>query len=329
MQKWLLLLLAFPGLISAQENQLVRNVTAYGAKGDGETLCTAAINRAISECSAAGGGTVALPAGQFRCGSIELLDNVCLRLEAGAVLLASTNLADYGSQRTLAIGESPGEGLLTARHASNVAVTGRGVIEGNGMFFVDPVKLKLTEGTDYDKKYIRQGEDYLNPKYGTSDGPLEPREPRPGNLVRFFDCTNVLLSGVTIQNSPLWTVMVARCERVNLTGILINSFGSGRRVPNDDGIDLVESRLIHISDCDIQNGDDCIAVLGSEKVTVANCTLSSRSTAVRVGFAGKDIRDCVFSTCSLTTAIAAWGFTCAAAVQWKTCFFRTSSSAHG
>jgi hypothetical protein len=57
----------------------------------------------------------------------------------------------------------------------------------------------------------------------------------------------------------------------------------------------VESRLIHISDCDIQNGDDCIAVLGSEEVTVVNCSLSSRSTAVRVGFAGKDIRDCVFA----------------------------------
>ncbi len=295
MQKWLFLFLAFPGAIYAQENQLIRNVTAYGAKGDGRTLCTVAINRAISECSAAGGGTLAFPAGQFRCGSIELLDNVSLRLEAGAVLTASTNLADYGSQRTSAIGESPGEGLITARHASNIAITGRGVIEGNGMFFVDPVKLKLTEGPDYDKKYIRQGEDYLNPKYGTSDGPLDPREPRPGNLVRFFDCTNVLLSGVTIQNSPLWTVLVARCERVNITGILINSFGSGRRVPNDDGIDLVESHFIHIIDCDIQNGDDCIAVLGSEKVTVANCTLSSRSTAVRVGFAGHDIRDCVFA----------------------------------
>jgi len=296
MHKWLLLLAAFlPLAVAAQDSQLARDVTAYGAKGDGRTLCTAAINRAISERAAAGGGTVAVPAGKYRCGSIELLNNVTLRLEAGAVLVASTNRADYGAQRTSAIGESPGEGLITARQASNIAITGRGVIEGSGFYFVDPVKLKLTEGADYDKRRIRQGEDYLNPKYGTADGPLEPKDPRPGNLVRFFDCTNVLLSGVTIQNSPLWTVMAARCERVNITGVSINSFASGRRVPNDDGIDLVESRLIHISDCDIQTGDDCIAVLGSEKVTVENCTLSSRSTAVRVGFAGKNIRDCVFA----------------------------------
>jgi hypothetical protein len=100
---------------------------------------------------------------------------------------------------------------------------------------------------------------------------------------------------VTIQNSPIWTVHFVQCERVNITGVAINSFGGGRRVPNDDGIDLAETRYVHISDCDIQTGDDCIVVLGGEKITVANCTLSSRSAAVRVGFAGADIRDCVFA----------------------------------
>jgi hypothetical protein len=162
------------------------------------------------------------------------------------------------------------------------------------MFFVDPSKLKLREELDYDKKYTRQGEDFMNPKYGTADGPLEPKD-RPNNLLRFFNCTNVLLSGVTIQNSPIWTVHFVQCERVNITGVSINSFGSGRRVPNDDGIDLAETRYVHISDCDIQNGDDSIVVLGGQDITVANCTLSSRSAAVRVGFAGADIRDCVFA----------------------------------
>jgi parallel beta-helix repeat protein len=162
------------------------------------------------------------------------------------------------------------------------------------MFFVDPTKLKLREALDYDKKYTRQGEDFMNPKFGTADGPLEPKD-RPNNLLRFFNSTNILISGVTIQNSPIWTVNFVQCERVNMTGVAINSFGSGRRVPNDDGIDLVETKYVHISDCDIQNGDDGIAVLGGEKITVANCTLSSRSAAVRVGFAGADIRDCVFA----------------------------------
>jgi parallel beta-helix repeat protein len=278
----------------AQSAGVIRGVASYGAKPDGKTLNTKAINQAISACSAAGGGTVIFPAGQYLSGSIELLKNVTLNLEAGAVIVGSTNLGDYAAE-TGPNGEPSRAGLLTARNANNIAITGRGIIEGNGMFFVDPTKVKLIEeGSDYDKKYTRQGEDFMNPKYGTADGPLEPKD-RPNNLLRFFNCTNILISGVTIQNSPIWTVHFVQCERVNITGVAINSFGSGRRVPNDDGIDLAETRYVHISDCDIQNGDDGIVVLGGEKITVANCTLSSRSAAVRVGFAGADIRDCVFA----------------------------------
>lgn len=270
------------------------NVLAYGAKADGKTLNTKAINRAVMDCSRQGGGTVLFPAGVYLTGSIELLQNVTLDLDAGAVIKASPNLADYLREKVLTQGESPLEGLITARHANGSGIIGRGTIEGNGVMFMDPTKLKLVEGYDYDKKYIRQGDDYLNPKYGTNDGPWEPQD-RPGNLVRFFDSTNVLLSGVTIQNSWIWTVEIARCQNVNVAGVSINSFASGRRIPNDDGIDILQSKVVHISGCDIQNGDDSIAVLGSEKVTVSDCTLSSRSTAVRVGFAGADIRDCVFA----------------------------------
>jgi parallel beta-helix repeat protein len=287
-------LLTLGASAQAHSAGVIRGVASYGAKPDGKTLNTKAINQAISACSAAGGGTVIFPAGEYVTGSIELLKNVTLHLEAGAVIAGSTNLADYALETVPGRAELSRAGLLTARSASNIAITGRGVIEGNGMFFVDPIKLKLSEGSDYDKKYTRQGEDFMNPKYGTADGPLEPKD-RPNNLLRFFNCTNILISGVTIQNSPIWTVHFVQCERVNITGVAINSFGGGRRVPNDDGIDLAETRSVHISDCDIQNGDDGIVVLGGEKITVANCTLSSRSAAVRVGFAGADIRDCVFA----------------------------------
>jgi polygalacturonase len=287
-------LLTLGASVHAQSAGGVRDVASYGAKSDGKTLNTKAINQAISACSTAGGGTVIFPAGEYLSGSIELLKNVTLQLEAGAVIVGSTNLGDYAAE-TGPNGESSRAGLLTARNANNIAITGRGIIEGNGMFFVDPTKVKLIEeGSDYDKRYTRQGEDFMNPKYGTADGPLEPKD-RPNNLLRFFNCTNILINGVTIQNSPIWTVHFVQCERVNITGVAINSFGGGRRVPNDDGIDLADTRYVHISDCDIQNGDDCIVVLGGEKITVANCTLSSRSSAVRVGFAGADIRDCVFA----------------------------------
>jgi hypothetical protein len=290
----LLLLLAFAASPDAESAENFRSVADYGAKPDGKTLNTKSINQAILDCSAAGGGTVIFPAGQYLSGSIELLKNVTLRLEAGAAIVGSTNLEDYAPE-TDAAGQPSRAGLLTARNANNIAITGRGIIEGNGMFFVDPIKVKLTEGaSDFVKKYTRQGEDFMNPQYGTADGPLLPLD-RPNNMIRFFNCTNILINGVTIQNSPIWTIHFVRCARVTITGVSINSFGSGRRVPNDDGIDIVETTDAHISDCDIQNGDDCIAVLSGERVAVANCTLSSRSAAVRVGFAGGDVRDCVFN----------------------------------
>jgi hypothetical protein len=280
--------------VHAQSAGGIRDVSSFGAKPDGRTLNTKAINQAISACSTAGGGTVFFPAGEYLSGSIELLNNVTMQLEAGAVLEGSTNLGDYALEPVPGRVEPTRAGLITARSANNIAITGRGVIEGNGMFFVDPVKLKQREELDFDKKYIRQGEDFMNPKYGTADGPLDPKD-RPNNMLRFFNCTNILISGVTLQNSPIWNVHFVHCEHVNVTGVAINSFGSRRRVPNDDGIDLSDTKYVHISDCDIQNGDDSIVVLGGEKITVANCTLSSRSAAVRVGFAGEDIRDCVFA----------------------------------
>ncbi|HEY3854671.1 MAG TPA: glycosyl hydrolase family 28-related protein [Verrucomicrobiae bacterium] len=270
------------------------NIASYGAKPDGRTLNTKAINQAIRDCSSSGGGTVEFPAGKYLSGSIDLLENVTLRLEAGAVLVGSTNLADYAMEKA-PNGEPSRAGLITARNANNIAITGRGIIEGNGMFFVDPIKLKMIEeGSDFDKKYTRQGDDYMNPKYGTRDGPLDPQD-RPNNLIRIFNCTNILITGVTIQNSPIWTIHFVQCERVNVTSVSINSFGSGRRVPNDDGVDFSDCKCAHMSDCDIQDGDDGIVVLGGEKITVDNCTLSSRSAGVRVGFASGEIRDCVFA----------------------------------
>ncbi len=290
----LLLLSTLFARARAESVEGARNIVSYGAVPDGQTLNTKAFNQAIRDCSSSGGGTVEFPAGKYLSGSIDLLENVTLHLEAGAVLIGSTNLGDYAAEKG-PNGEPSRTGLITARRANNIAITGRGVIEGNGMFFVDPVKLKtIEEGADFEKKYTRQGEDYMNPKYGTRDGPLDPQD-RPNNLIRLFDCTNILVTGVTIQNSPIWTIHFVQCERVNVTGVSINSFGSGRRVPNDDGVDFSDCRYVHISDCDIQDGDDGIVVLGGEKITVDNCTLSSRSAGIRVGFAAGEIRDCVFA----------------------------------
>ena len=125
----------------------------------------------------------------------------------------------------------------------------------------------------------------MDPKFGTEHGPIVHGE-RPGNLIRFFGCEDVHLESVTIQNSPTWTVQFNGCENIDVRGVDINSLASGRRIPNDDGIDIFNCKNIHISDCDIQTGDDCIAIFAGEELTVANCTLSSRSSGIRVGYVG-------------------------------------------
>jgi hypothetical protein len=101
---------------------------------------------------------------------------------------------------------------------------------------------------------------------------------------------------VTIANSPTWTSHYRRCENVQIDSVRIHSDASGRRVPNDDGIDLVECDDVRVLGCDIDTGDDCVALFGSQRVIVSGCTFSTRSVAIRVGYDNaRDIRDCVFS----------------------------------
>ncbi len=102
-----------------------------------------------------------------------------------------------------------------------------------------------------DKRFTRQGDAYMDPKFGTEHGPIAHGE-RPGNLIRFFGCEDVHLESVTIQNSPTWTVQFNGCENIDVRGVDINSLASGRRIPNDDGIDIFNCKSVHISDCDIK-----------------------------------------------------------------------------
>jgi polygalacturonase len=271
----------------------IYNVLAYGANGDGQYDCTSAIQKAIDVCTGNGGGMVYLPPGAFLSGPLTLGSNVNLYLEAGAVLLASSRVEDYPQDPDDTPMESGRVGLLTAKDAHNISITGRGTLDGRGQDFLDHESWKVDPpGAN---QYTRQGEDFMHPRYGTQHGPLEVLPTgRPGNMLRFYRCTDLLIQDVTLANSPAWTLHLHECESANITGLRIHSPGSDWRTPNDDGIDLRFCRRVRISNCDIDTGDDCIAVFGSQQVVVTNCTLSSRSAGVRVGYDLGDVRDCVF-----------------------------------
>lgn len=277
---------------------MYESIAEYGAVGDGQRRETAAIQATIDACADSGGGTVYVPPGDYVTGTIELLSNVRLHLAPGATLYGSPDLGAYRSA------DAPATALLVAVDAENVAVTGRGTIHGNGTEFMDmdavidpnddPAVLEF-------EHEARQGENFLDHGEGIADGPVDFLD-RPGRMFLFHRCENVLVDGITIRESPKWTLHLLGCVEVDVHGIDIRN---EILIPNSDGINPENCRNVHISNCTVSTGDDAICPKAAdrydvepdlENLTVENCTLVSRSSAIKFGSStGNDIRDCTFS----------------------------------
>jgi len=276
----LALSLGMPQLLSAATGfPPVYNVRDFGAVGDGKTIDTQAIDQAIRSCHQAGGGTVLFPPGEYVTGTFMMLSHVTLNLEAGAILQGSTNLADYLPKSDFKArgfnGEGRKMGLILGIDVEDVAITGRGVIDGRGTYFFHGPH----RDHDYDPAATRQGADFMSVKAMPWEGPLQPTMPwsdRPGVPILFAGCRNVVLRDVTIRDAPNWTVHLNGADDVVISGIrILNNV----LIPNNDGLNL-EGKNIRISDCYIETGDDALAI-GGENVTASNCTLISRSAAIR------------------------------------------------
>jgi len=283
--------IAFLGLLIGQTAAGIINIQDHGAVSDGNTLNTSMFRKAVDACVKQNGGTVLVPAGIYRTGPIQLQSNVTLRLEAGAVIRGSEVVADYrvGDRRT--------RPLVWAENAKNVTICGRGRIDGSGVTFMR-LNEPRTVARDFERRFTRQGEDFMSPKFGTKDGPVTYRS-RPNRLIAFYNCEDLMIRDVVVTDAPCWTINFADCENVDVLGVkVLNSLV----VPNSDGIHCETCRNVHIADCELVCGDDaiCITSVNSRKpgfcenVTVSNCTLSSRSAGVRIGYGMNTIRNCVF-----------------------------------
>jgi len=283
--------IAFLGLLIGQTAAGIINIQDHGAVSDGNTLNTSMFRKAVDACVKQNGGTVLVPAGIYRTGPIRLQSNVTLRLEAGAVIRGSEVVADYrvGGRRT--------RPLVWAENAKNVTICGRGRIDGSGVTFMR-LNEPRTVARDFERRFTRQGEDFMSPKFGTKDGPVTYRS-RPNRLIAFYNCEDLMIRDVVVTDAPCWTINFADCENVDVLGVkVLNSLV----VPNSDGIHCETCRNVHIADCELVCGDDaiCITSVNSRKpgicenVTVSNCTLSSRSAGVRIGYGMNTIRNCVF-----------------------------------
>ncbi|MFC2076538.1 glycoside hydrolase family 28 protein [candidate division KSB1 bacterium] len=255
----------------------VYNVLDFGAVGDGETNDGPAIQRAVDACFSGGrgGGQVLLPAGKvFLSGSITLRSFVDFHLEKGTILKATDDRQAYAHIGSF-IDDSAGS-LLNADSATNLTISGEGVIDGNGYAFM-----------------------------GELNGDIfTPEDARP-IMIFLTVCDHLTIRDITIKNSPFWAIHPIGCDDVLVESIRILN---DMRIPNGDGIDPDHCRNVRIANCHIEAGDDCIVPKNGggryadygpcENITVTGCTLSSRSCAIKIGTGGHDIfRNFVFDSC--------------------------------
>ena len=274
------------------------DVRKYGAKGDGTTKNTVAIQKAIDACTKAGGGRVVLTDGVYLSGPIQLKDGVNLYIDGTAKLLASPDMDDFPNwpdPKHIITENMPRPGQRNAcfifgDEAERISITGRGVIDANGTTHIEKTDRQAFNGT---WKYRRVH-------------PLEKQLPR---VVLLAGCKDVLIEDVTLTNQPAgWSYWIHDCDRVTIRGLQILA---NLEYPNNDGIHVNCSRDVTISDCHIECGDDAIIVRANsrslhekkpmERLTVTNCVLRSYSGCFRIGWTNDGIiRHCTFSNIVMT-----------------------------
>jgi polygalacturonase len=210
------------------------NPREHGAKGDGATKDTVAIQAAIDACEQRGGGTVRLTVGTYLSAPIVLKSNITLQLDRGATLLGSADHGDYPARMEF---RAPGlQPLVSATNAVNVAITGEGVIDGAGETWWQMARAVKNAGV------VGSG------------------HPRP-TLVVFDHCKHLLVEGVTLQNSPMWQLVPYYSDDVIIRKIKVLAPANS---PNTDAIDPFSSSNVRIDHVFVDVGDDDIAIKSGE-----------------------------------------------------------------
>jgi len=265
---------SFPGAANPTLFQVpVFDVLKYGAVGDGKTLDTKAIQKAIDEAAlTAKKARVLVPRGRkYLMGTIELKSNIDFHIEGDAELLVSTDKADY-----------IGEAAVIAHKATNLTISGTGSINGRALEFM----------THYDKEH----EWWI------------PKDWRP-RLFILTSCTNLDIRNITITKAPSWSVHMLGCENVMIDRIRIQN---NLDVPNCDGIDPDHCRNVVIQNCHIVCGDDAIVIKAtrqaenygpSSNIRVRDCILETQDSGVKIGTeTTQDIYDIKFERCKIITS---------------------------
>lgn len=280
------------------------NLKDFGAVGDGTTLCTEAFAKAIDKLSEQGGGKLVVPGGVWFTGPIVLKSNINLHLEVGAVIQFSGDESLYPVIKTSFEGletrrcQSP----LSANGAKNIAITGQGVIDGNGQFWRPVKRGKVTDGqwkeilarpggVEAKKGYWVPNQAYADAeKYADMNVPRAETDEEWNAIKRFLrpvmvslvNCKNVLLKDVIFQNSPAWNIHPLMCENVIIDGVLARNPSYAQ---NGDALDLESCKNVLVVNSKFDAGDDGICIKSGkdesgrkrgrpcENVVVDGCTV--------------------------------------------------------
>jgi polygalacturonase len=262
------------------------NITDYGAVGDEKTNCTEAINKAISAANEAGGGRVVVPAGSFLTGAIYLKSNVNLYVSQGAVVKFSNDPNEYLPavytrwEGIECMNYSP---LIYAYKQKNIAITGKGALDGQGQNWWS--WKKLPQQREDRKQLFEQGRDGVPVKQRLYGGKLL----RP-NMIEPYKCKNILIEGIKIKNGPFWHIHPVLSQNITVRNVRVD--GSG---PNNDGCDPECCKDVLIEGCYFNTGDDCIAIksgrnndarrinVPSENIIIRNCEMKEGHAGVAIG----------------------------------------------
>src|SRR6187455_1013741 len=294
-----------PVIKSAVFKKDTLSIKKYGAVSDGNSLNTKSINGAIDALSKKGGGVVLIPSGLWLTGPVVLKNNINLHLAAGATLLFTADKNEYP------LIEANWEGLpqmrnqspVSATNANNIAITGNGIIDGNGDGWRMVKKDKLNE-TQWkklfesggvlsdDKKTWYPSEKTLKGSKMQNPGAISPEKNaafyesikdflRP-NLVLLTSCKYILLEGVTFQNSPAWCLHPLMCEQLTVRNVFVKNPWYAQ---NGDGIDVESCKNVLIENSVFDVGDDALCMKSGrdaegrkrgmpiENVIIRNCTV--------------------------------------------------------
>lgn len=291
------------------------DIRTKGAKIDGSELCTGIIQDAIDKAAIAGGGVIYFPSGTYLTGAIHFKSNITLHLDAGAILKFSDNPNDYlplVPVRWEGVMMNSFSPLLHADNVDNISIEGRGLLDGQGkkwwetsLGFISEIRKNgdLSELNEYQTMWEAANKDIVVSDYYKNT--LKRRFFRPP-FFQSQNSRNIRISGVKFINSPFWTINPEFCDNITIDGVTIMNPIS----PNTDGINPSSCSNVHISNCHISVGDDCITIKSGrdaegrkfatpcQNITITNCTMLNGHGGVVIGSEmSGDVRKVTISNC--------------------------------